>query len=199
MTTQKTARGRPREFDMEAALTIGQRLFHVHGYEAVGLAALTQALGINPPSFYKAFGNKASYFERILARYSQSVLPLESILRPEMNAKDALTDLLLKAARTYGKDPEQRGCLVLHATQGHYAEESVRLARQAADARRTTLRNFIAQENRQAADAVTDYVSSVMAGLSASARAGLSVPRLLAIAKAASANLEPMLSGESKH
>jgi len=48
----------------------------------VGLAALTDALGIRPPSFYMAFGSKAGFFERILDRYARSVLALEDILVP---------------------------------------------------------------------------------------------------------------------
>jgi TetR/AcrR family transcriptional repressor for divergent bdcA len=59
-----SGRGRPRGFDIEAALDTGQRLFHARGYNAVGLAALTDALAIKPTSFYRTFGNKAGYFAR---------------------------------------------------------------------------------------------------------------------------------------
>ena len=58
----RPGRGRPRGFDPETALAVGQRMFHAHGYEGVGLAALTDALGIKPPSFYMAFGSKAGFF-----------------------------------------------------------------------------------------------------------------------------------------
>ena len=190
-------RGRPREFDLEAALDVGQRLFHMHGYEAVGIAALTEALQIHPPSFYKAFGNKAAYFERILTRYSQSVLRLDQILGPEKTAQVALSDLLEQAARTYGKDPDLRGCLVLEATRGSNADESVVLARRAAKMRRIRIHDFVAQQNPRAAGAVTDYVASVMSGLSASAREGMSVPRLVKVARAAAASLgELLVAGE---
>ena len=55
---------------------------------------MTETLGITPPSFYKASGSKALYFELLLQRYSKSVLPLEDILRPERSVLEALTELL---------------------------------------------------------------------------------------------------------
>ncbi len=57
MTTTKQGRtpGRPRQFDAEQAIETAQRLFHARGYDAVSVADLTQAFGINPPSFYAAF------------------------------------------------------------------------------------------------------------------------------------------------
>jgi TetR/AcrR family transcriptional repressor for divergent bdcA len=194
MATISKTRGRPREFDIELALNAGQRMFHAESYEAVGIAALTEALGITPPSFYKAFGSKALYFESILHRYSKTVLALEDILLPERPAVEALSDLLEKAARSYGKNPLQRGCLVLEAVRGIDSREEVMIARRIAEARRKQIRNFISRHNEAAAADVTDYMVSVMSGLSASAREGASVPRLLNIASAACAGLTELLA-----
>jgi TetR/AcrR family transcriptional repressor for divergent bdcA len=194
MTTLSKTRGRPREFDLELALNIGQQLFHAQGYEAVGVAALTEALGITPPSFYKAFQSKPCYFKSILERYSKSVLPLEEVLRPGRPTLDALSDLLERAARTYAEHPQRRGCLVLEAVRGNHFEENVLIARRIAEVRRKQIREFVARENKQAAAAVTDYISSIMSGLSASAREGLSVPRLLRIARMANSGLASLLT-----
>ena len=38
-------RGRPRAFDRDEALGKAQALFHAHGYEGVGVAALAEAMG----------------------------------------------------------------------------------------------------------------------------------------------------------
>jgi TetR/AcrR family transcriptional repressor for divergent bdcA len=186
--------GRPRGFDIEMALDVGQRMFHAHGYEAVGLSALTDALGIKPPSFYKAFGSKAEFFARILDRYSRSVLALEDILVPGRAPKVALADLLERAARTYAQDPELRGCLVLEAARGCDDEESAILARRAAERRRNQIRAFVALSKPVAADVVTDYVASTMSGLSASAREGMSESRLVAIARAAAGGVKALLA-----
>lgn len=53
VTTTKPGRtpGRPRQFDAEQAIATAQRLFHARGYDAVSVADLTQAFGINPQAF----------------------------------------------------------------------------------------------------------------------------------------------------
>ncbi len=53
MTTTKPGRtpGRPRQFDAEQAIETAQRLFHARGYDAVSVADLTRAFGINPRAF----------------------------------------------------------------------------------------------------------------------------------------------------
>ena len=172
-------------------------MFHARGYEAVGLAALTEALGIKPTSFYRTFGSKAGYFARILDRYAQSVLPLDGILRPDRPVAEALADLLERAARTYTCDPELRGCLMLEAARGRDDDESANLARRSAQRKRSHIRVFVALSNPDAADAVTDFVASTMSGLSASAREGMSEDRLVAVARAAATALPILLSDNS--
>lgn len=197
MTTKiLPSRGRPRGFDVETALDTGQRMFHARGYEAVGLAALTDALGIKPPSFYRTFGSKAGFFERILERYSKSVLVLEDILLAERLPTTALADLLERAAHTYAQNPKLRGCLVLEAARGGDDESAV-LARRTAQHRRSQIRTFVALSNPDAADVVTDYVASTMSGLSASAREGMSEARLLEVARAAASGIQTLLTKPS--
>ena len=65
------ARGRPREFDIEKALEAALLLFWRHGYEGTSMAAISEAMGINMPSVYAAFGDKPTLFEKALDRYLQ--------------------------------------------------------------------------------------------------------------------------------
>ena len=65
------AMGRPREFDIERALDRALEVFWRNGYEGASIASLTEAMGINPPSLYAAFGNKEGLFRRALDRYVQ--------------------------------------------------------------------------------------------------------------------------------
>jgi AcrR family transcriptional regulator len=43
-------------------------VFWRKGYEGASLSDLTEAMGINPPSLYAAFGNKEGLFRAVLER-----------------------------------------------------------------------------------------------------------------------------------
>lgn len=108
MTTTKQGRtpGRPRQFNAEQAIETAQRLFHARGYDAVSVADLTQAFGINPPSFYAAFGSKLGLYTRVLQRYSQTgAIPIETLLQDDQPAAASLIAVLQEAARRYVADP----------------------------------------------------------------------------------------------
>src|SRR3977135_3622143 len=64
------AMGRPRAFDMDEALERALQVFWRKGYEGASLTDLTEAMGINPPSLYAAFGNKEGLFRKALDRYA---------------------------------------------------------------------------------------------------------------------------------
>lgn len=68
-STAKPQPGRPRSFDREQALDAAMRVFWKQGYEGASLTALTGAMGINRPSLYAAFGDKAGLFREAVARY----------------------------------------------------------------------------------------------------------------------------------
>jgi len=61
--------GRPRAFDSEKALESAMLVFWRKGYLGTSLSDLTDAMAINRPSLYAAFGNKKSLFRKVLARY----------------------------------------------------------------------------------------------------------------------------------
>jgi AcrR family transcriptional regulator len=71
MKSRKTKgmRGRPRSFDTDNTVDCAMHMFWRKGYVATTLADLTDAMGINRPSFYAAFGSKESLFRTALARY----------------------------------------------------------------------------------------------------------------------------------
>ncbi len=175
-------RGRPRAFDMDDALGVAQRLFHERGYDAVGVAAITEALGINPPSFYAAFGSKAELFEKVLDRYAACALPMDRLLAPGRAPVETLTDLLETAARVYAADPRATGCLVLESARASGDPQSAAKAQALKAASRSRVGAFVAKTHPEVADLVGDYVVSAMSGLSAGAREGWTEERLVAVA-----------------
>ena len=189
-TNSPRPRGRPRRFDPEAAVAIAQRLFHVRGYDAVSVADLTEALGINPPSFYAAFGSKAGLYARALGRYTAAEgIPLAEILRPGRPVAEALAEVLEESARRYAADPAASargaaGCLAIEGTRCNdpEAREAARALTAAAE---DTIRRFVAATHPEAAGRLADYVVTLMTGLSTMAREGHGLDRLLATARLA--------------
>lgn len=187
MDTTKIGRapGRPRRFDPDHAVAMAQRLFHAKGYDSVSLAELTEALGIKPPSFYAAFGNKLGLYTRVLDRYAETgAIPLADILRDDQPVAACLKTLLEETARLYGADPMTPGCLVVEGTrcQDQDARDAASAFYGAAEGK---IRSYIAERFPEAADSVTDFIGTVMAGLSAKAREGHDLERLLATARLA--------------
>ena len=68
-TPKKRPRGRPREYDVDKALTRAADSFWKHGYAGTSLDALASATGMNRPSLYAAFGNKHDLYLKTLQRY----------------------------------------------------------------------------------------------------------------------------------
>ncbi len=185
ITKNPRRRGRPRRFDPEEAVAIAQQLFHARGYDAVSVADVTEALGINPPSFYAAFGSKAGLYARILDRWAgKGAIPLGDILRPDRPVADCLAALLEEAARRYAADPNATGCLVLEGIRCNdpEAREAARSFNLAAE---RVIRDYIAARHPKDAERAADFVATIMAGLSAKARSGHSLDQLLATARLA--------------
>ncbi len=196
-TKDSKPRGRPRAFDVEEGIAIAQRLFEARGYSAVSVADLTAAIGINPPSFYAAYGSKAELFERALARYSASGLPVRTLLTPGRPVANALAAVLEDAASRYARDPRQLGCMVIETTRcddDTARGAAMALSQNTAD----VIHAFVAETHPAQADAVTDYMITMMIGLSAMARAGTTPLRLMAVARGASRAFTELLKAEDE-
>ena len=62
--------GRPREFDVDAAVEAAMRVFWEKGYDGATLSDLTSAMGINRSSMYTIFGDKEALFRKAIDRYA---------------------------------------------------------------------------------------------------------------------------------
>jgi len=187
---KQVIRKRRPAFDREDGVARAQALFHEHGYDAVSVADLTEALGINPPSLYAAYGSKAELFNRSMLRYaSRDQLPLAEILRPERDPVEALTDLLIASAKHYTRDQHLRGCMVTEAMRAD--DETARaMATAIAKVGSDEIVNFIRKSHPEIARRVADYVLLTMRGLSSFASLGLPRERLVESAKLAARSLD---------
>jgi TetR/AcrR family transcriptional repressor for divergent bdcA len=186
-----STRQRRPAFDRESGVEIARKLFHANGYDAVGIADLTQALGIVPPSLYAAYGSKLGLFERALKSYCANyTLPLEKYLRPDRPPAEALTDLMVAAARHYTRDPEQLGCMITEAMLADdpkACEVANRFARPNIDVIRAYVALHAAKKD---VERITDYVLLNMRGLSSYARLGYTAKKLVDCSKTAGRALD---------
>lgn len=178
-------RQRRPAFDREQGIAIAQALFHQHGFDAVSLSDLTEAMNIKPPSFYAAYGSKAELFKRAMHRYAdENALPMDKLLAPDRPPAQALSALLVAAAKQYGRDSALRGCLI---TEGMRADDPVarNMAENLADAGIQAIRSYLDQARPDTAQTLTDYLLITLRGLSAAACSGLSSERLVEVAQTA--------------
>ena len=182
-----------RTFDREAGVAIAKDLFHEHGYDAVGVAELTRSLDINPPSLYAAYGSKAGLFERCLAMYvDEGNLSTAQILAPGRPLSEAVSELFMRATDLYSKSKIRRGCMVTEGMRANDNEARM-LAKTHGDAAVAAIERFISQHNPEHARVLADYVVITLRGLSATARMGVSRPRLRAAATLAGQAFEAVL------
>jgi AcrR family transcriptional regulator len=107
------ALGRPRAFDKEEALGKALKVFQRKGYEGSSIAELTEAMGINPPSLYAAFGTKEDLFRKALDRY---VGIRKDFSREALNAPTAreVVERLLRGTADQLTEPQDPpGCLLV--------------------------------------------------------------------------------------
>lgn len=186
VTTKKVRkRGRPSGFDRNEAINAALELFWQKGYDGVGVAELGEAIGINPPSLYKAFGSKHGLFEEAVQRYIAEDRGgfLPRALAGAETLKDAVSNLLVEAAKSYTNRKNQPGCLVLSGTINSTDSEALATT----DAHRRATKTYLAKTfvgyGAQDANSLADYVLIAMTGLSCAARQGINRNTLIKTAK----------------
>jgi AcrR family transcriptional regulator len=185
-------KGRPREFDADKVLDKALHVFWERGYEGTSLSNLTEAMGINRPSLYAAFGNKEELFRRALDRYAEKgpgAVHREALAEPTAKA---VVEHLLKSVASSLTDPcNPPGCLAVQGalTCGDAAES----IKQELCKRRSAGENELRQRFERAKAegdlraesdpaGLARYVMTVTQGMAVQAAGGASRADLLAVA-----------------
>jgi AcrR family transcriptional regulator len=186
--------GRPRAFDIDEALSRALEVFWCKGYEGASLSDLTEAMGINRPSLYAAFGNKESLFRKALDRYETGPAAFCRAALEAPTAREVAERLLLGAADAQTTPGRPHGCLAVRAALscGSEADPLRRelMSRQAAGQK--ALRQRLERAKTEGdlppgtdpAD-LARYLSAVMQGMSILASGGANREELRRLAKTA--------------
>jgi TetR/AcrR family transcriptional regulator, copper-responsive repressor len=189
---QSRPRGRPRSFDRDAALDQAMRLFWRHGYEATSVSALAEAMQINAPSLYAAFGDKQALFFETIRRYQNGTGSFAArALEESPTAEAAVRRTLMEAARELTNPAMPPGCMIVGSAL-NTSKESEPVAETLAAMRRAgekAIAERLARAQREGelaksvnVKALAAYVSTVLQGMTIKAKDGASRRELESIA-----------------
>ncbi|MFS8065524.1 MAG: TetR/AcrR family transcriptional regulator [Byssovorax sp.] len=186
--------GRPRAFDVDEALDQALQVFWRKGYEGTSLSDLTEAMGINRPSLYAAFGNKEELFRKALDRYADGLASHVGESFDEPTARGVVERLLRSIADALGDPRNPRGCLMVQGALS--CGESADPVRQELISRRAELQDKLCKRLERAlaegdlpagsnpAD-LARYVTTISHGLAVHAASGASHDELRRIVEMA--------------
>jgi AcrR family transcriptional regulator len=189
-----SAKGRPREFDLDQALAAALRVFWRKGYEGASLTDLTEAMGITRPSLYAAFGNKESLFRKAWDLYERDKLSYVTTALEAQTARGVAERLLLGALAMQTSTCDPHGCLGVISTLACGQEaESVRAE---VIARRKSSEIALQKRFEEAkasgdlpahiqAEDMAHYLYAVMQGMAVQAGAGAGCEELSRLVKTA--------------
>ena len=183
------AAGRPRAFCTDEALDKALTVFWEKGYEGASLQDLTDAMGINRPSLYAAFGNKESLFLKAMDRYAEKNACMIDFFN-EPTAREAIEKLLYKMADKLSDPDTPKGCLIVIGALA-CSDETSHIKKELA-ARRMHMQLLIQQRLERAqeegdltakanAASFARYISTVTYGLSVQASSGATREQLYEI------------------
>jgi AcrR family transcriptional regulator len=113
MQSKQSPRGRRRAFNRDEVLDRAVLVFWQKGYFGASLDDLTEAMKINRPSLYGAFGDKQTLFLQCVDRYGETVgqKPFE-ILFETQDIRSAILGFFNEVVETVCDESRPKGCLI---------------------------------------------------------------------------------------
>ena len=162
-------------------------VFWRKGFDGTSITDLTEAMGINRPSLYAAYGDKESLFRKVLDRYGEGPGGYfgEALLAP--TAREAARAVLRGAAAVQTGEGRPRGCLAVRGAlscgdAGAGVEEELQ-ARWREMMKALTARFDRAKEEgdlpgEASAEGLARYVGTLVGGMAVMAAGGASKEEL---------------------
>lgn len=189
-TELKRPRGRPSAFDQEEVLEKALQVFWARGYEGASMAELTEAMGINKPSVYAAFGNKEELFRKALGRYVSGPVAYVGEAMRQPTARAAVEMFLTKSAEFLTDQNTPRGCMIVQGAlscgQGAALIQEELIAHRNGYEGALKKRLELAQAQSDLpkdlnASELAKYVATIHQGMSVQATSGATKKELLAV------------------
>jgi len=186
-------RGRQPTFDRDEALDTALDLFWRHGYDGVGIADLTKAIGIAAARLYHAFGSKAELYREVLRRYGASGISAAEIADAP-SAYEAARQMLDRGIKAVTRPGKPLGCMVssgMLMTSAENAGLAAELKAIRAASRKALERRIARDVEAGVLPAATDaaalarFFATVLQGLSVQALDGATAAELRPVAAAA--------------
>ncbi|RZG75846.1 TetR/AcrR family transcriptional regulator [Acinetobacter wuhouensis] len=184
----KRRRGRPKCFNEQEALQKAMILFWKYGYEATAMSDLTKALNLTAPSIYSTFGDKSQLFHACLDYYlKHEACSLDLIFQQAETAKVAIELYLYENLKKLLQQDKPTGCMLVTATMN--CSEQHQPLQHDLLLKRQQVKEKIYQRLQQGVEdgdlssdadiqAMTDYYSTVIQGLTMQARDGVAIEQL---------------------
>ncbi len=182
--------GRARTFDVDEVLDRAMLVFWRQGYERASIADLTEAMGINRPSLYAAFGSKEQLFRRALERYAEGPSGYEREALALPTAREVAEALLRGGADLQTGAETPHGCLAVLSAPSN-GENSSPIGHALVEARLAGEAAIRARFEQASAEGdlpptadpkqLTDYLRTVVYGMTVKAATGASREDLEAV------------------
>lgn len=192
VVTHQNPVGRPRNFDLDEALEKALEVFWSKGYDGASLSDLTEAMGINKPSLYAAFGNKEQLFLKTIERYESRPCAYFYPALEQPTAYQVAEAMLMGAATSMADKSHPHGCVVVQSALS-CSEAAASVKEALIEKRRDGEQRLCArlQQAQQEGDlpehadpvVLARYLGTVVQGMAIQATNGASQDELLQVAR----------------
>ncbi len=109
--------GRKRAFEKEVVLGHAMKVFWSNGFSGSSMCELTEAMGINKPSLYSAFGNKETLFLEALKLYFEKHVnaPNQALFAKDQSLEVRVRNMLRGVAELVCDPKLPGGCFFIHS------------------------------------------------------------------------------------